>query len=167
MPKLYVGTYAKYNNGDLSGEWMDLSDYNDKDEFLEACAELHSDEEDPEFMFQDKEDIPEGMYSESSVEDAIWDFLNMSDDDQELLKVYRENVDSDASIETAREAFLGKYNSPEDWAESFLEETGGLAEVPASLRMYIDFASWANDARCGGDMTFVETGYHECWCFHN
>ena len=42
--KVYVGTYAKYNNGSLSGAWLDLSDYSDKEEFYEACRELHKDE---------------------------------------------------------------------------------------------------------------------------
>ena len=44
--KVYVGTYAKYNNGSLYGAWLDLSDYSDKEEFYEACRELHEDEED-------------------------------------------------------------------------------------------------------------------------
>ena len=48
--RVYVGTYAKYNNGSLFGKWLDLSDYSDKDEFLEACRELHEDEQDPEFI---------------------------------------------------------------------------------------------------------------------
>lgn len=49
--KVYVGTYAKYNNGSLSGAWLDLSDYSDKEEFYEACRELHKDEEDAEYMY--------------------------------------------------------------------------------------------------------------------
>ena len=32
--KVYVGTYAKYNNGSLSGAWLDLSDYSDKGRIL-------------------------------------------------------------------------------------------------------------------------------------
>ena len=27
--RVYVGTYAKYNNGDLTGDWVTLSDYTD------------------------------------------------------------------------------------------------------------------------------------------
>ena len=42
--RVYVGTYNKYNNGSLFGKWLDLSDYSDKDEFMEACRELHKDE---------------------------------------------------------------------------------------------------------------------------
>ena len=62
---VYVGTYGKYNNGSLFGAWLDLSDYADKEEFYEACRELHKDEEDAEFMFQDYENIPENLISES------------------------------------------------------------------------------------------------------
>ena len=39
--RVYVGTYGKYNNGSLFGAWLDLSDYADKEEFYEACRELH------------------------------------------------------------------------------------------------------------------------------
>ena len=56
---VYVGTYGKYNNGSLFGAWLDLSDYADKEEFYEACRELHKDEEDAEFMFQDWENVEE------------------------------------------------------------------------------------------------------------
>lgn len=52
---IYCGTYAKYNNGSLYGKWLNLSDYSSYDELLTTMYELHSDEADPEFMFQDYE----------------------------------------------------------------------------------------------------------------
>ena len=39
--RIYVGTYAKYNNGSLQGEWVELSEFYDWDEFMERCAEIH------------------------------------------------------------------------------------------------------------------------------
>ena len=63
--RVYVGTYNKYNSGSLFGKWLDLFDYWDKDEFMEACRELHKDDQDPELMFQDYENIPEALISES------------------------------------------------------------------------------------------------------
>ena len=36
--RIYVGTYAKYNNGSLQGEWVELSDFYDLDDFMERCA---------------------------------------------------------------------------------------------------------------------------------
>lgn len=77
-PRLFVGTYAKYNNGSNEGEWLDLDDYNDSEEFLDACAKLHDDESEPEFMFQDYENIPESLYHESMGEkylDAIYEWI--------------------------------------------------------------------------------------------
>ena len=47
----------KYNNGSIEGKWFDLSDFSDKYEFCEACKELHADEEAPEYMFQDWENM--------------------------------------------------------------------------------------------------------------
>lgn len=80
-PRIYVGTYGKYNDGSLKGEWVDLSDFNDRDEFLEYCAELHGDEGDPEFMFQDWENIPDGMVGESFVDEHLWDWMRYDYDD--------------------------------------------------------------------------------------
>lgn len=73
--KIYVGTYGKYNAGSIKGKWMTLSDYESKEAFLKAARELHNDEADPEFMFQDIEDYPEDFYQESSIED-VWPFIN-------------------------------------------------------------------------------------------
>lgn len=165
--RVYVGTYAKYNNGSIAGAWLDLEDYPDKESFLEACAELHKDENDPELMFQDYEGFPAAFYSESSIADELWGWLDLDPDDRELLVVYTSEIDSDGTIKAARDAFMGKYDSPEDWAAEHLDETGLLSEVPESLRNYIDFEAYARDCRLNGDVTFVERGYHDTWVFCN
>lgn len=164
--RLYVGTYAKYNNGSIAGKWLDLEDYGDKESFLKACAELHKDEADPEFMFQDFEGFPRSMYSESSVSEELFEYVALDEDDQELLAVYKENVDSDGDIETARDAFAGKADSQANWAAQFLEDTGGLDGVPEHLKNYIDFEAYARDAEMGGDVTFIRHD-GELWIFNN
>jgi len=164
--RIYVGTYGKYNAGSLKGAWLDLEDYKDRESFLEACAELHSDEHDPEFMFQDYEGFPRSYYSEGSAPpDELWEWLDLDEDDRELLAVYKDHVDESADIEKARESFSGKFNSEADWAENFLEDTCGLDGVPDHLRNYIDFAAYGRDARISGEMTFVRHD-GELWCFH-
>lgn len=52
-PSVYCGTYAKYNDGNLCGLWLDLSTFDGYDEFINFCKALHADEDDPELMFQD------------------------------------------------------------------------------------------------------------------
>jgi antirestriction protein len=152
--KVYVGTYAKYNAGSLKGAWLTLTDYADQESFLAACAELHKDEPDPELMFQDHEHIPEGMISESSIEAELWDWLALGDEDKELLAVYRKHVDQTGTLEQARGAFMGTFESKEDWAESYLDDTGLIKELPKSLQNYIDFERYARDASFNG-MSFV------------
>jgi antirestriction protein len=163
--RLYVGTYAKYNSGSIAGAWIDLEDYGDKESFLAACAELHKDESDPEFMFQDFEGFPRSMYSESSISDDLFAWLELDEDDRELLAVYQDNVDGDGTIDKAHEAFSGKYDSEEDWAIQFLDDTGGLEGVPEHLKNYIDYEAYARDARIGGDIVFVRHD-GEVWVFN-
>ena len=132
-PKVYVGTYKKYNEGSLKGKWFNLNDYADEDDFLKAALEFHKDEEDPELMFQDFEGFPEEYYNESGLSDKIWEWLKLDKEDRELLEVYvNELGNKDADISEARDAFYGTYSSKEDWAEEFLEQSGGLGKDNAA-----------------------------------
>ena len=54
------------------------------------------------------------------------------------------------------ECYQGAYESLEDWAEQYLEETGLLQPVPDSLRGYLDIERWADDAELNGDVFAVE-----------
>lgn len=60
-PRVYVGTWKKYNEGSLKGRWIDLADFSTYDDFLRYCGVVHSDERDPEFMIQDCENFPDGL----------------------------------------------------------------------------------------------------------
>lgn len=61
QPKVYVGTYKKYNEGNLKGGWLTLTDYKDYASFLTACRHLHKDERDAELMIQDVDNMPDGL----------------------------------------------------------------------------------------------------------
>ena len=61
-PQAYVGTYGKYNNGDLNGAWIDLIKCGTYDNFLKECYKLHEDEGDnTELMIQDVMYLPDGL----------------------------------------------------------------------------------------------------------
>lgn len=72
---VYVGTYGKYASGSIAGKWVNLSKYDNKKEFEDFCKRLHKNEQDPEFMFQDYENVPDSMISESFISDEVWDVL--------------------------------------------------------------------------------------------
>jgi antirestriction protein len=164
--RLYVGTYAKYNNGSIKGSWLDLENYKDAEAFLEACKALHADEADPELMFQDFEGFPRAYYHESIIHPELWDWLELDEDDRELLEAYQHGVDEAGDIDTARNAFMGKADTKADWASSWLAETGGLEGVPEHLTNYIDFEAYARDAEHGGEVSFVRFN-GELWVFNN
>ena len=151
--RVYVGTYAKYNNGNLFGKWLDLEDYSDKEGFLEECGELHSDEEDPELMFQDWEGIPSDMIGESWIAPEVWELMdafNNHDEDavRAYLKCFGEWDENDFN-----DRYRGEFLSWEDMAEEWLEETGELEQIPEHLRYYFDYEKYARDLRIGGDLT--------------
>lgn len=132
-PRLYVGTYAKYNSGSLQGAWMSLEGH-DKESFYAACAELHKDEADPEFMFQDFEGFPREFYGESGCAAELWDWLALDERDRELLAQYCDAIGCEGlTIEDARDAFQGTADSFAEFAERQAEECG---EIPK------DFPSW-------------------------
>jgi antirestriction protein len=158
MSKVYVGTYRKYNEGSLKGDWLDLNDYSSKDEFIEACRELHEDEDDPELMFQDWEDIPANFIGESTIDEKVWDWLQLSNRDKETVSIYLDEIDRDAPVQDALECYEGEFDSEEDWAADFWDHTGMLNELPEFARNYINYEQIARDARLGGDINFVRKG---------
>jgi len=145
-PRIYVGTYRKYNNGSIAGKWLELEDYADKEDFLEACAKLHKDESDPEFMFQDWENLPSGVVGECFINAEVWDWLALDDHERELLAVYQDNIDASADIETAQDNFAGTWNSEKEFAEEHTHQTTGEADFDSMeyrLKIVIDWqATW-------------------------
>ena len=145
IARIYVGTYAKYNSGSIAGKWLDLEDCSSREEFLTACAEVHKDEKDPEFMFQDFEGFPESYYSESHIPDELFEFLALDDDERQVVAMYAECSGlsfRDFTPEDARDAFHGKADSVAEFAERLAEECG---EIPKDLPSWIVIdwdASW-------------------------
>lgn len=163
--KIYVGTYAKYNAGNLKGEWLNLSDYSDAEELFEAMRALHSDENNPEFMFQDREGdlahmIDESM-SESEFEDlySFMDEANASHLDFEAIVAYSRHTgyELEECVEKAEEAYVGEYASDEDFAESIADVLGYLNENQSWPHNCIN---WDRAARELMYDYFEESGYY-------
>jgi antirestriction protein len=150
-PSVYVGTYAKYNSGSIQGAWLNLEHYSDEESFLEACHELHADESDPEFMFQDFENFPREYYGESGLSADLWDWLELDSDDREKLAAFIECFGQvDNAIEKMEDAYLGEYDSDEAQAWDYIESTGMFEGIPESITNYFDIEKFARD--CSHDV---------------
>lgn len=145
-PALYVGTYGKYNEGSLDGMWVDITKFDSYEGFLEFCHELHSDEYDPEFMMQDYMNFPRDLYSECIGEDAfnkLLEYCEMDDEDREMLEAYASIHGRDyATLDKAKNDFIGKYESEKDFAEEVLET---YDNIPEFIRGYIDIEAFTRD----------------------
>lgn len=96
---VYCGTYRKYNNSSLYGKWLNLSNYSDYDELLTAMRELHRDEPDAEFMFQDYDNCKLfeklGLIGESFLSPEIYEIaeqINDSGNDSEVFEAVLDNL---------------------------------------------------------------------------
>ena len=148
-PRIYVGTYAKYNDGSIDGKWIDLSKYNTYEEFVDACRKLHKDEKDPEFMVQDYENFPESWYHEAGLptEDEfnkINDFYMMDDDRKAAYEAYVNHTNDD-DIEHFEEAYQGHFNSASDFAYDFVDGIGWDGVGQDNLDMYFDYDAFGRD----------------------
>ncbi|WP_281541578.1 antirestriction protein ArdA [Maribacter aestuarii] len=153
--QVYVGTYHKYNEGSIYGKWVDLSNYSDLGEFYKAIRELHKDEEDPEFMFQDYE-VPElikslDLISEGYISMDIFEIIQAiegSSYDEDVLEAYLVSFgyngeDISEVIEKVDETYNGEYSSDEEFVQELLE---GCGDIPANLPAYIHI-DWERTAR--------------------
>jgi antirestriction protein len=148
--RIYVGTYAKHNQGSIKGAWLDLGDYADLEDFLAACRELHHDEADAEFMYQDWGGIPAGMITECHINETVWEWLELEQDDLDMVAAYRNEIDqSEDDIGRIRDAFQGVYDSQLDYVYEWVESTGMLDGLPEQVSRYFDFESFARDVFMG------------------
>ena len=147
QPAIYCGTYGKYNNGSLDGAWLDLEAFDSYDEFLEICALLHDDEDDPEFMFQDYQGFPREWYDESGLKesfDNIVEYCKLDENDREVFDAYYE-WSGNADFVHFRDHYMGKFDTEEDFAEYIVSECYDLDNMMGDLSFYFDYERYARD----------------------
>ena len=147
-PAVYVGTYAKYNDGSLFGVWVDLVKCGDYNTFMDVCHNLHADEVDPELMNQDYECFPSVWYSESGIDedtfDKIIEYADMDDDDRDAYEAFTDSFGNE-SFESFKERYMGKWDSEKDFAEHIVDECYNLDDMMGHLASYFDYDAYARD----------------------
>lgn len=149
-PAVYCGTYGKYNGGSLYGQWIDLTTFTDYDEFINYCYALHADEQDPELMMQDFEYFPREWYDECLSRNDfkhIQEYIMLCEKhDRDAINAYI-NLTCGDNLDSFEEAYLGKWDSEEDFAEMLFNECycDALQGLPSSMAHYIDYAAFARD----------------------
>jgi hypothetical protein len=146
--RVYVGTWSKYANGIIDGEWVDLSKFKTPNEFKRYChKKIHADEGgNAELMFQDVEG-PEwfrSLVNEYGMNsDVIWGCLALDDYEKSVVEGYIEvygvsGFDDFAElVETAKDSYVGgEGQSFDDWCKDYFEEMFGFMSVNPSRGGY-------------------------------
>lgn len=162
--RIYVACLASYNSGILHGEWIDCS-----------LGVDHINEEIQKMLKASREPIAE----EYAIHDFELPFKISEGEDLEevveMVELCEEHgnaaalaIDYQSELSYAKdmlENYAGEHDSVEAFAEEFLESTGELNEIPERLRNYFDFAAYAHDLDCNGDITVLQNGskVHVFW----
>jgi antirestriction protein len=124
-PRIYVADLEAYNNGRLVGEWLDLSDYNDADELMDAIQDVLKKSGGEEYAIHDYENFPSILYSEYMSRNdfqALYDVMETAKQNDLPLEVVQDIVSQYG--EGGVEEFYGKFDSAEDFAYQQVEELG-------------------------------------------
>ncbi len=140
---VWVGCLACYNEGRLTGEWVDASDCVG---FVPCTREGHE-----EWWVMDHEAgslIPGGCSPNEAYETyehVVW--LLSSSVPLEAIKAYLDNVGGsvrDLSATQLEDAYRGEYESWREYTDSMADETM-LTGVSDTVAMYFDYQKWADD----------------------
>ena len=147
-PALYCGTYGKYNSGNLSGMWVDVSTFDSYEDFVNFCKAIHADEEYPELMYQDFENLPDSLYHESIGEEGfekIMEYCELCDEYNvsavdDFLEFY-----SPDDLDMMHDSYAGVYDSKEDFARELVNDCYDIDKMMGNLACYFDYESLARD----------------------
>jgi antirestriction protein len=172
-PRVWIGSLANYNAGRLHGDWVDAAV--EEDELVDAVQRIlaTSKEQDAEewgiFDYDEFGTFRVNEYDDLGMVSAVARGIA---EHGAAFAAWAELHDGEASmLDQFEDAYLGEYDSIEDWARTVLDETG-LEEtlskgLPASLVAYvrIDYEAWARDAVLGGDVHAEDKPGGGIWLF--
>ncbi len=155
-PQVWVGCWEAYSAGHLHGKWIDATqDPEDIDTEIAAVVASSPVPNAEEVGIFDTENM-EGMEPNSCRGEDIARLGEFIAErgvlGAKVAAYYGGNLDD--AIE-AFERFCGEFDSLEDYAEEFFNETH---EVPKALAPYIDYELVARDLDAGGDVVTFDVG---------
>jgi antirestriction protein len=149
MLSVYIANLAKYNNGELFGKWLNLSEITEE-ELQEAISEiLGKDEElfisDYEWSGIDIYDIPE-FGSITLLKLKIDEIAELSEQDQKKLRymIKQEGYTLETALTKIDDCDIYENMDLKGLAENLVEE-GIFGEIPENIKAYLDYEKIARD----------------------
>ncbi|MFC4676548.1 antirestriction protein ArdA [Dysgonomonas termitidis] len=75
--RIYVSTDYVYNSGNFFGQWMQLCDYKNKQEFRSAFCSLYPSEKEPVLLILYWQDVPKPLICINDISSKIFKLMNL------------------------------------------------------------------------------------------
>lgn len=145
QPRIYIACLAAYNNGYLHGEWVD-ADQSAENLYEEVQKILASSPipDSEEWAIHDYEEFGDLIINEYAGLETVSAMASFVVEHDELGAAVLAHVggDMDDASRLLEECYHGEYDSEEDFAMSFAEET---MTIPDHLSYYIDYEKMSRD----------------------
>ncbi len=166
-PSIYVASLSDYNDGELHGRWIDATQgvdhINDEVQaMLETSPYAASDFawihglKAEEWAIHDYSGFGKVRLSEWESFEKVAEMAEKIEEHGDAFLAYLEHFDSDES-DGFEERYQGEWQTVEDFAEEWTENTGGLENVPENIRGHIAWSSVAAEMGIDG-FTFILGG---------
>ena len=164
-PQIYVACLAAYNNGRLHGCWIDA--HQEVETIHAEISAILAQSPEPfaeEWAVHDYEGFGGIELSEWPDLERVSQIAGLLDKHGDAFAVWYQSqggqhVEVSELEEKFSEQWQGTFDSDQDFASEFLENTGALSEVPEWAKGYFDYAAYTRDLALSGDYDFVR---HNC-----
>lgn len=171
-PAIYVASLADYNNGKLHGAWIDAARepeaiYTDINAMLAQSREENAEE----LAIHDYDQFGTCRIEEFDSIELVSRIARGIKEHGEAFAAWAELNDGDPErLDHFGDAYLGHYESTQDFAEQMADDLGytdELAKLPESLRPYVHFDStaFARDMELAGDIYVAPDPSGGVWIF--
>ena len=167
--QIYVADLSDYNQGFLTGIWIDLEGMSDEEEIHEQVqtmlekrtketGELHE-----EWGIHDYDSAPVGLSEYEDFKHLIEIQQAIDEHDDDIVEAC---FDCGIPLNKINDCYVGQYADEEDYAYQYCEDVGILSQIPENLKNYFDYSSFGRDIFLNGDMQGSRVN-GQFYVFHN
>lgn len=172
-PAVWIGSLADYNNGRLTGDWVEAAI--EGDELLAAAQRIVAGSETlgaEEWAIFDHEGFGDWHPGETESLEVVARVARGITRHGPAFAAWAELHDGDQDmLDGFEDAYCGEYDNPAAWAEQVMEDMG-IPElldtaIPECLRPFVrvDGEQWAREAWLAGEIALCQTDEGRVWVF--
>lgn len=173
QPRVWIGSLADYNNGTLTGEWIDAAvadeDLAKAARAVVARSETPDAEEWAIFDYDDFGSWKPGEYEDITLVATVARGIA---EHGPAFAAWAELHDADPDMLAAfQDSYLGEYDSPSTWAREVLGESEVEQRIEEAVgkelgrHVEVDYDGFARDCWLGGDIYLVHSDDGRVWIF--